>query len=146
MGGRGLAGISLPELPARALVFRRAADRVAGSGPAGAGYFSAMKAAAYSRSCSESSAVCGEAMRMAPPAPSARPSVPLCSESQAKKGWPSSRSIAWASERTCAACSDQLSDSWRDNDARSWKLRMRVRLADRLSSWLAISLSPVWVE
>ena len=41
---------------------------------------------------------------------------------------------------------DQLSDSWRDNDARSWKLRMRVRLAERLSSMPAISLSPVWVE
>ena len=83
---------------------------------------------------------------MAPAAPSARPSVPFRSDSQAKKGWPRSRPIAWASERTCAACSDQLSESWRDNDARSWKLRMRVRLAERLSSMLAISLSPVWVE
>ena len=117
-----------------------------GSGPAGAGYFSAMKAAAYSRSCSESSAVCGEAIRMAPAAPIARPSVPFCPDSQAKKGWPSSRSMPCASERTWAACSDQLSDSWRARDARSWKLRMRVRLADRLSSSPAVSLSPVCVE
>ena len=79
---------------------------------------------------------------MAPAAPRARPSVPGCSDSQAKKGWPSSRSIAWASERTWAACSDQLSDSCLASEARSWKLRMRVRLALRLSSSPAISLSP----
>ena len=83
---------------------------------------------------------------MAPAAPMARPSAPGCSESQAKKGWPSSRSIAWASERTCAACSDQLSDSCRASEARSWKLRIRVRLALRLSSSPAVSLSPVCVE
>ena len=83
---------------------------------------------------------------MAPAAPIARPSEPGCSESQAKKGWPSSRSMAWASERTWEACSDQLSDSWRAREARSWNERMRVRLADRLSSRLASSLSPVCVE
>ena len=105
-----------------------------------------MKAAACSRSASASSGVWGEAIRMAPAAPMARPSAPLRSESQAKKGWPRSRSMAWASLRTSAACSDQLSDSWRASEARSWKLRMRVRLAERLSSRLAISLSPVCAE
>ena len=56
---------------------------------------------------------------MAPAAPIARPSAPSRSESQAKKGWPSSRSIAWASLRTRAAWSDQLSDSCRASEARS---------------------------
>ena len=62
-----------------------------------------MKAAAYSLSCSESSAVCGEAMRAAPAAPIGLPSAPSRPESQAKKGWPSSRPIACAWLRTCAA-------------------------------------------
>ena len=83
---------------------------------------------------------------MAPAAPIGLPSAPWRSDSQAKNGWPSSRSIACASERTCAACSDQLSDSWRASEARSSKRRMRVRLADRLSFRLAESLSPVCVE
>ena len=83
---------------------------------------------------------------MAPAAPIGRPSDPSRSASHAKKGWPSSRSIPCASERTCAACSDQLSDSWRANDARSWNVCIRVRFADRLSSRLAASLSPVAVE
>ncbi len=82
---------------------------------------------------------------MAPAAPIGRPSDPVRSDSQAKKGWPSSRSTACASERTCAACSDQLSDSCLASEARSWNVRMRVRLADRLSSRLAASLSPVAV-
>ena len=54
--------------------------------------------------------------------------------------------MACASLRTWAACSDQLSESWRASDARSWKLRIRVRLADRLSSRLASSLSPLCAD
>ena len=78
--------------------------------------------------------------------PPACPSAPSRSDSQTKKGWPSSRSMACASLRTCAACSDQLSDSWRASEARSSKRCIRVRLAETLSSRLAASLSPVAVE
>ena len=85
-------------------------------------------------------------MRIAPPAPIGLPSAPSRPESQAKKGCPSSRSMVWASARTRAACSDQLSDSCRARDARSSKRRISVRLELKLSSRLAVPLSPVAAE
>ena len=66
---------------------------------------------------------------MAPPTPIGLPSAPSRCDSQAKKGWPSSRSMACASERTRAACSLQVSACWKLIDACSRYWRMRVRFA-----------------
>ena len=101
-----------------------------------------MKAAAWALSTTASSAVCGEARRIAPAAPISRPSLPVRALSQAKKGWPSSLSTACELPRTWAAWLDQFSASRRLTDSCSPKRRIRVRLAPRLSSRLVSSLSP----
>ena len=54
--------------------------------------------------------------------------------------------MAWASARTCAAWALKLSAVWKLAPARSSNRRMRVKFAPKLSSRLAISVSPVAVE